>query len=935
MNEYFLLFLVKTGKIKENAFADVRWRVNLMAELSKQALSLWAKKENRDGQELWLPLLAHLIDTQNVINWLYYHWLNDNQRSIIRKDLSEDSIEHLVKFIGFFHDIGKATPAFQTKQSYNRDQVLDNELMEKLLRSGFEDLNDFMPAARRKSPHAIAGETMLEENGLNTSVGAIIGAHHGKPASEYFDSYDQICAYTSNYLQSDIDDHLQKNWLNVHQELINYGLHLSGYTALDEIPEIDQQQSVLLTGLLIMADWIASSEYLNNDPAFPMFLLIRLDQEFDDLNMEERFESAINIWDISGHWIPQLVTGIDDQYQKRWGFKPRTVQRLMSEAIGKISDPGMIIIEAPMGIGKTEIALTAAEQLSFTTSSTGFFMGLPTQATSNAMFSRVDKWVNSLAKEENTNLPIKLMHGKAQFNEDNRRLPHAENVDNQGSVVVNSWFSGKKSMLADFSVGTIDHLLLMSLKQKHLFLRHLGLSGKIVVIDEIHAYDVYMNSYLKRALQWLGAYHIPVIALSATLPKEKRVELIKAYYRGKYGHRIHDLDGWQDSEAYPLLTYLDGEKVKRLDDFPQPSHPQRVKIVRLNCDDDQLMERVVDSITDGGVAGIVVNTVKRAQKLSKLVPAGIPKLLLHSAFLATDREQLEEKLQGEIGKGAKRPEKMVVIGTQVLEQSLDIDFDVLFTDIAPMDLILQRMGRMHRHNIKRPQSLAKPTTYILGINSLGDYGDANEAIYEKYWVMKTDHFLPGTISLPNDISNLVQEVYDQATDKEIPSIEEPYHDVQIMETKEKNKAEAYQIDTPEPDDDLHGWLDRDQQGIDNDATAEAAVRDIKESIEVVLVQHTKNGDFLVDGRSLADVNDDVIAQQLIRLPNAVTPDIAKAIDKLERLTEKYYRNWQDSIWLKGMIALPLDQNLKISFNGWQIQYSRSLGLTYEKDGEDE
>lgn len=906
-----------------------------MAGLSKQALSLWAKKENREGQELWLPLVAHLIDAQNVINWLYYHWLNDNQRLIMRADLSEDEIEHLVKFIGFFHDIGKATPAFQTKQSYNRDQVLDDELLEKLLRDGFEDLNDFMPAERRKSPHAIAGETILEENGLNTSVGAIIGAHHGKPANEYFDSDDQVGPYTSNYLQSDHDNHLQQIWLDVHQELIDYGLQLSGYASLNELPDINQQQAVLLTGLLIMADWLASSEYLNNDPSRPMFPLIWLDQGLDDLNMEERFESAINTWDVSGHWVPQLVTDIDNSYQKRWGFKPRIVQSLMSEQIGKISDPGIIFIEAPMGVGKTEIALTAVEQLSFTTSSTGLFMGLPTQATSNAMFSRVDSWVNSLAKEENTNLPIKLMHGKAQFNKENQQLPHAENVDDQGSVVVNSWFSGKKSMLADFSIGTIDHLLLMSLKQKHLFLRHLGLSGKAVVIDEVHAYDAYMNSYLKRALQWLGAYHIPVIALSATLPKEKRTELVKAYYRGKYGHRMHNLDGWQDSEAYPLLTYLDGEKVKQLDDFPQPAHPQEVQVVRLNCDDDQLMEKVVDSINDGGVAGIVVNTVKRAQKLSQLVPAGIPKLLLHSAFLATDREALEEKLQGYIGKGAERPKKMVVIGTQVLEQSLDIDFDVLFTDIAPMDLILQRIGRMHRHNIKRPEKLSKPTTYILGINSFGDYDDANEAIYEKYWLMKTDHFLPDVVNLPNDISRLVQAVYDPATDEGIPDIEEPYHDVQVIGKKEKNKAEAYQIDAPYPDDDLHGWLDRDQQGIDNDATAEAAVRDIKESIEAVLVQHTKDGNFLVDGRSLDDVEDEVIAQQLVRLPNAVTPDIAKAIEQLEALTEKYYHNWQNSIWLKGMIALPLDRNLKISFNGWQVQYSRTLGLMYEKDGEDE
>ena len=107
----------------------------------------------------------------------------------------------------------------------------------------------------------------------------------------------------------------------------------------------------------------------------------------------------------------------------------------MSEVIGQIADPGIIIVEAPMGIGKTEIALTAAEQLAFMTGASGLFMGLPTQATSNAMFSRVDKWVDKLAKEENVSLPIRLMHGKAQFNREMKSLPNAQNIDSPNSVV--------------------------------------------------------------------------------------------------------------------------------------------------------------------------------------------------------------------------------------------------------------------------------------------------------------------------------------------------------------------------------------------------------------------------------------------------------------------------------------------------------------------
>ncbi|WP_267202588.1 CRISPR-associated endonuclease Cas3'' [Limosilactobacillus kribbianus] len=385
-------------------------------ELSVRAQSLWAKKENKEGQELWLPLIAHLIDTKNVINWLYQNWLDANQQRIIQQDLTDDEVESLVKFVGYFHDIGKATPAFQTKASYNGDHELDNVLMEKLLRTGFNRLNEFSPASRRKSPHALAGETIMEQAGLDPTVGAIIGAHHGKPVDEYFNFRRQYSTYRENYIQSDKDKKLEEPWENVQQELIEYGLNLVGYLDIHEVPKVTQAQAIILTGLLIMADWLASSEYLGNDHSIPLFPLIRLDQNFSDLNMRERYQNAIIQWDVSDHWTPRAVVNSAEHYQKRWGFKPRVVQKLMSESIGKILDPGMLIIEAPTGIGKSEIAMTAVEQLASRCGTTGLFMGLPTQATNNAMFSRIDKWVNSLAKEDNEKLAIKLMHSKAQFN---------------------------------------------------------------------------------------------------------------------------------------------------------------------------------------------------------------------------------------------------------------------------------------------------------------------------------------------------------------------------------------------------------------------------------------------------------------------------------------------------------------------------------------
>lgn len=163
-----------------------------------------------------------------------------------------------------------------------------------------------------------------------------------------------------------------------------------------------------------------------------------------------------------GEWVPQKVLTTDDPYKTRWGFNARPVQATITKAISKTRDPGMVIVEAPTGLGKTEIALVAAEQLAYIDGEDGVFMGLPTQSTTNAMFDRVNDWLEKLAKSQDENFSIKLMHGKAQFNKHYQNLTNAANIDdadpkNLGAVTVNSWFSGKKSILTKFTVGTIDN----------------------------------------------------------------------------------------------------------------------------------------------------------------------------------------------------------------------------------------------------------------------------------------------------------------------------------------------------------------------------------------------------------------------------------------------------------------------------------------------
>lgn len=933
----------------------------MQAKLTNRETSLWAKKHIDDGEMLWGPLIVHLEDTTRVINWLFYQWLDTGQQQLLTKSISDESMQKLVKFLGFFHDIGKATPAFQTKKSYDNNASLDQELIERLNRNGFSELRVSEFPSARKSPHALAGEAILE-NVFNVpeSVGAIIGGHHGKPAEK--SPRSQLEDYTANYYQADVrvEDFSEEEqaWQDTWQRLFDYGLELAGYSDVSEIPIVEQPQAVILEGLLIMADWLASSEKLElkDGRTKPLFPLIGLDQAYQDIDLTSRFENAILTWKQADKWKPQKVTANDDMnpYLKHWGYTPRPVQLTMTQEIQTTIDPGLVIVEAGMGLGKTEISLVAAEQLAYKTGRNGFFMGLPTQATTNAMFTRVLEWTKDLADSEGKKLQINLMQSKREYNSTFTSLPEASDVYDDGqqdkvsSVVVNSWFTGKKSILSDFTIATIDNLLLMGLKKKHLFLRHLGFSGKVVVIDEVHAYDTYMSSYLFKAMTWLGAYHVPVVILSATLPVEKRNQLVKSYLQGKYGRDAKKMliaeDGWEKTQAYPLLTVLDGPKLKQLTDFDQENQKSTLlHVQRLDVDDEQLVQTVMKKIEQGGVAGIIVNTVKRAQTLAKTFQqdqaamADTTFMVLHSAFLAPERSVQEQGLQKFIGKNGSRPHKMIVIGTQVLEQSLDIDFDVLYTDIAPIDLILQRAGRLHRHDIPRPEKLKAPEVFIMGIQGPYEYGDANEAIYEKYLLMKSDYFLRDVVTLPNDISKLVQRVYDSKTDELIPELEEAKTKFDKDQAQEKQRSKVFQVAKPRPKRTIHGWLKSDFRNLGKDEqSANAAVRDIQETVEVILIQCTEKERQLVDGRLLKNVTDREISEQVVRLPVAITPNaavISKVIDELENRTVRYFSGWQESPWLRGSLALPLDENLSAVIGKWRLTYSKDLGLSYTKEDE--
>ncbi|MCB5082603.1 CRISPR-associated helicase Cas3' [Streptococcus mutans] len=916
--------------------------------------NLWAKKQEDHGKFLWLPLIQHLEDTKNITGLLWEHWLGEGQKKLIENSLKSDfQTDHLGKKIAQFlaatHDLGKATPAFQTQKGYANSEDLDIILLENLEQSGFEGISNVLLASPRKSHHSIAGQYLLYTYGVREDIATIIGGHHGKPIDDDLE-YENQKSYQNNYFQSeDSNSTIYQKWNQVQRDIFGWALESSGFKSVEALPKIKQPAQVILSGLLIMSDWIAS-----NERYFP---LVGIDDSVD-FNQTDRTKYGFTEWKKTSLWEPEDIVDIDHIYKKRFDFGPRNVQSVLSESIVNSKKPGIYILEAPMGIGKTEAALVAAEKLAAKTGRNGIFFGLPTQATSNGIFTRIEKWVESIKNDSRENVSIHLVHGKAALNEEFASLPKGNDINmddpENGSVIVNEWFSGRKtSSLDDFVVGTVDQFLMVALKQKHLALRHLGFSKKVVVIDEVHAYDAYMSQYLLEAIKWMGAYGVPVVILSATLPAEKREELLKSYMRGagKKWDKNESKKLSQDlkTNAYPLITYSDASEVHQIKTF-EDSISKEISIIRL--EENQLSKTVEKSIMNGGVIGIIVNTVKRAQELARYFSEkfgeGVVEVL-HSSFIATERIRKEKELLTMIGKEAQRPARKIIIGTQVIEQSLDIDFDVLISDLAPMDLLIQRIGRLHRHEINRPQQHKNPKFYVLGVNDNLEFEEGSSFVYGDFLLARTQYYLPDSINLPEDISILVQKVYDINLDIAYPDekLDEKY---QVAKREYKNiidgkkrKAKNYRIEDPvlkesrSHKENLIGWL-KNPNPDDSEEKAYAQVRDIEDTIEVIALKETGEGYRLFgEARDISKFITDFntaksVAKNTLRLPMVLSKsyNIDKSIEELEKYNKANLNTWRDSPWLKGSLGIIFDQNNEYVVNGYKIRYNERYGVEIER-----
>lgn len=751
-----------------------------------QMLSLWGKTNNgnEDERPSCHPLLYHLLDAGNVARVLLTSPLGSHWCARIGQALGcpRDSVVGLVPFLVALHDVGKAAPDFQRKCPELWHEQTESGLMElaPLPLSFNHGAESYAVLAGRRGTPGLLSDLGLLESGqhrrdLLRVIALALGSHHGT-----FLPPDECKGYPQVPVQVDERDAACQQWMTLRSELV---AKLREVFVPDLLPLKCQLTDlsalcVMLNGLVILADWMASDEC-----CFPPAASSSIDH-YPPLSRKRAAKVVADRGLLGFADLPDSQTFGDLFPSSSYpGFTPRPIQRKIAALDPRgLPHQALVIIEAPTGEGKTEAALQLAAIFSHQGVSQGFYFALPTIATSNQMYERIHKFLETHAGSATPCLlPV---NGQAEMSPDVdkalKKLAGAGVAEDDGpGVELDTWFlPRKRSLLAPYGVGTVDQAMMSALNLRHVALRLLGLSGKIVIVDEIHAYDTYMSTIIDRLLEWLRAMGTTVILLSASLPPKRRDSLIRAYLGvGSEGTTREPV-----LEApYPSITVVDAgaeDQTTRVQAVEGTDRSRSVVLER-RTDGDELRQEnaefVVAEVADGGCACWVCNTVGEAQAAHEAVIRVVGELpedqrpdvhLFHARFLLKDRQRIEEQALRMFGPGREhRPERAILIATQVVEQSLDLDFDIMMTQLAPADLLIQRMGRLQRHDRERPGHFDDDSPRLVILMPPVEGGvvlGKSRYVYESFILLKTLIALAGRADLviPADVPGIVAAVYD-------------------------------------------------------------------------------------------------------------------------------------------------------------------------------
>lgn len=582
------------------------------------------------------------------------------------------------------HDIGKLTPGFQLKcplWKFHESTAADT----------YHD--------QLERNHAFVSQSYLQQafENLEATLWLVAtGGHHG---SYPFGFRPRIRPSNEGG---------NPHFLPLRDELLNQLITTFGPLPTEPANKLDRHRVHLLTGLTILADWIGS-----NSVWFP----VGWNQDFDANEIARKTEEIIQGLRLLPRLKKNLTFGQLFNPSAPGQFQARALQ---SALIKEADTSGLYIVEAPMGLGKTEAALAAAYQLWKQGHNRGLYFALPTQLTSEKIHDRIHSFLSVATDVETVQA---LIHCNAWLDALNVRqlspllddTPNNPELDHNDTDESLRWFStSRRQLLAPFGTGTIDQALLAVLPARFAALRFFSLAGKVVVIDEVHSYDTYTSALIDRLVEYLLKVGSTVIILSATLTARRRAELVAAAGATETS----------PTQAYPLLTKVPfGQKKAQhiCHNLGELTQPSTVHLESTSSNSRTLYQDVAEKVLAGANVVVIRNTVALAHEtfheikhhLTDAIPTS-HRGLIHSRFPQWQRQENEEAWMTFLGKDSRhRPSGSLLVATQIVEQSVDIDADYLITDLAPVDLLIQRIGRLHRHPRPRPSGFEKPTCLVL------------------------------------------------------------------------------------------------------------------------------------------------------------------------------------------------------------------------------
>lgn len=706
-------------------------------ELSPQARVLWAKSGD-DGSS-GHSLLCHMLDVAAVAEVLLEREPAASRRwAADALGLEEPNAPRWVAALVGLHDFGKAIPGFQVKWSDGLQSVAAHGL-------------PFSQHSLRVHNHSAATAALLPEQ-----LRAVAGIEHGGWIHHVLQAISAHHGY--NFLPREIADSFPgregAGWGQARARLFQAYWSVLAPVGKPAREELSQPVVQWLAGLTAVADWIGS-----NTDWFPK------GERHEDAAayFHEARAKAVDAlraigWSCGGgledaegdaHTLVSRMLGNKEA-------RARPLQEVADQLLQEANDPSLLLVEAPMGEGKTELAFLAHVRLGRICGHRGLYVALPTQATGNAIFGRLVAFLRAFAHEEKVD--VQLVHGGAALNEEVIRLRGVFGAGDD-SVASSAWFSQRRRpLLSPNGAGTVDQALFATLNVKHHFVRLWGLANKLVVFDEVHAYDFYTLGLIEKLLRWLQALGCSVVIMSATLPASRRARLLRAWSLDQAA--VPDL-------PYPRVFLGDKKGIRGCAFAARPVPPVALRLVGEALE--AIAAEALEALAHGGCGAVIVNTVDRAQALYRLLsesaPADARLMLFHARFPAGQRTEIEQTVLGCFGPDGQRPGRALLIATQVAEQSLDIDFDFMITDLAPVDLVLQRAGRLHRHVRDRPPAHATATLRVAGLDPavLPDLaGTSWKFVYPPWLLGRTWAILSREqqLRLPEDIDRLVQAVYE-------------------------------------------------------------------------------------------------------------------------------------------------------------------------------